>query len=372
MPSNKNATLRYRTIDSLLCSDEWRTVEELIHACEEALFNESGVAVKVSRVTIYKDLDFLRALDGVVIDKQPGKPVRYRYSRESKTFNGTMVPSSSYSDLAYTLEYLESISGLVSVDGTIKKIRRQLDGAGKEMGTMISFQNNLRLRNSNMLWTLYRHIREGNPLHLNYNASYHEVKEFDFQPWYLKQYSNRWFLMGWAYKITDHTGVRLDPGLRNLAVDRIETSDEGKPRIDVSRKRTRNIKLNTPGSDWYVNFNDYFSDIIGVTKYDDVDPVDIILKATIRFPDGKDGIGKYDWGRLVTKPLHPSQESWTEGDYGYVKLTVRPNPELYSTLLTYQHIEVVSPEPVRAQMIDTIKVLMSNYAAEQNLNPSGT
>lgn len=356
MATNKNATLRYRTIDNLLCSDEWHTIEDLKHACEEALFNENGSSSTLSRVTIYNDLDFLRGLEGVVIEHQPGKPARYRYARESRTFNGTMVPSQSYTDLAYTLECLESVSGLVSVDGTIRRLRRQLDSEGKGMQKLMSFQANQRLRNSDMLWTLYRHIREENPLKMRYNASYMEVKEVEFQPWYLKQYSNRWFLLGWAYRIADSQGERVDVGLRNFAIDRIEPSEEGRPRIDIARKRSGKLCLNTPEAEWHVDFDEYFSDIIGVTRYDSVEPVEVVLHASL-----SDQHGRYDWNRMVTKPLHPSQRHWTDGDDAYVSIVVRPNNELYSTLLGYGSLEVVSPETVRCEMRARIESLLSHY-----------
>lgn len=37
MPANKNATLRYRAIDNLLCSEEWSTIEDMISVCEKTI-----------------------------------------------------------------------------------------------------------------------------------------------------------------------------------------------------------------------------------------------------------------------------------------------------------------------------------------------
>lgn len=298
--------MTFKNIDNLLCSEEWSTIEDMISVCEKTISEESGRQVTVSRVTIYKDIGFLSRLYGVRIDKRSGRPVRYRYARDSKTFNGTLVPSQSYADLEYTLEFLESISGLVSVDAVVKKLKRQLEGRGKLMQQLISFESNPRLRNRNLLWSLYRHIREGHPLSLKYNASYMEVKDIDFQPWYLKQYLNRWFLMGWAYRIADNNGVRNEPGLRNLAIDRIEIPSDGVLEIDVDRLRSGNLKLNRPDKEWYVDFENYFSDIIGVSRYNE-EPVEVILKA-----DLNDMKSKYDWYRMNTKPVHTSQKVWVE------------------------------------------------------------
>lgn len=355
MPTNKNATLRYRTLDNLLCSEEWSTIKDMISACEKSISEECGRQETVSRVTIYNDLEFLSGLDGVRIDKKRGRPVRYRYARESKTFNGTLVPSQSYADLEYTLEFLESISGLVSVDGVIKKLKRQFEGNGRLMQQIISFESNPRLRNRDLLWSLYRHIREGHPLCLKYNAAYMEVKEIDFQPWYLKQYLNRWYLLGWAYRIKDNNGVRDNPGLRNLAIDRIEVPPSGKIMVDTARMRSNLRKLNTPDKEWYIDFEKFFSDIIGVSRYDE-EPVTVVLRA-----DLNDTRSRYDWYRMNTKPIHPSQKVWIEDETGYVSLTVRPNNELYSVLLGYGYLEIVSPESVREEMKRRIDNLRLHY-----------
>ena len=89
--------------------------------------------------------------------------------------------------------------------------------------------------------------------------------------------------MGWAYRIADNNGVRDEPGLRNLAIDRIEIPSDGVLKIDVDRLRSGNLKLN------------------------------------------------------------------------------RPNNELYSVLMTYANLEVISPQPVRDEMKRRIEQLLSHY-----------
>ena len=182
-----------------------------------------------------------------------------------------------------------------------------------------------------------------------------EVKEIDFQPWYLKQYLNRWYLLGWAYRIKDNNGVRDNPGLRNLAIDRIEVPPSGKIMVDTARMRSNLRKLNTPDKEWYIDFEKFFSDIIGVSRYDE-EPVTVVLKANLN-----DNRAKYDWYRMNTKPIHPSQKVWIEDETGFVSLTVRPNNEMYSVLLGYGYLEIVSPESVREEMKRRIDNLRLHY-----------
>ena len=114
-------------------------------------------------------------------------------------------------------------------------------------------------------------------------------------------------------------------------------------------------KLNTPDKEWYMDFEKYFSDIIGVSRYDE-EPVTVILKA-----DLKNTKAKYDWYRMNTKPIHPSQKVWVDDEAGYISLTVRPNNEMYSVLLGYGHLEIISPESVREEMKRRIENLRLHY-----------
>lgn len=62
MPANKNALLRYKTIDRCLRnrSREW-TLEDLIEACSDALYEYSGKDDYVSRRTIQTDIQRMRS-----------------------------------------------------------------------------------------------------------------------------------------------------------------------------------------------------------------------------------------------------------------------------------------------------------------------
>lgn len=354
MPANKNATLRYDTIDSLLAQDEWHTIEDLRHACEQEL------DMSVSRVTIYNDINTLMGeyyrKKGVVIDKMAGKPVKYRYARNARTIHGSVVRGQSYSDLANTLEYLESISGLFNLNAIVKRIKQQIEEPEKETRKCISFQSNPELKNLDFVWTLYKHIREENPLKLRYNGGYTVMKDIEFQPWYLKQYENRWYLMGYAYRITDIWGDRRDVGLRNLAVDRIEVTQQSRPLVDVSRKRTRNVKLNEPGKEWYVDFEKLYADMIGVTVRDGEDAVEVVIRADMTIEEAV-----YDWNRIVTKPLLPSQEAIEGENESFIKVFIRPNNEFYDRMMEYYHLEIVYPSNVREELKRRAEILASHY-----------
>ena len=62
MPVNRNALIRYRTIDKCLQNRrrKW-TIEHLINACNEALYEYEGINKSVSLRTIRLDLNAMRS-----------------------------------------------------------------------------------------------------------------------------------------------------------------------------------------------------------------------------------------------------------------------------------------------------------------------
>ena len=57
MPVNRNALIRYRTIDNCLRNKfrKW-TLEDLIDACSDALYEYEGIDKGVSRRTVQMDI----------------------------------------------------------------------------------------------------------------------------------------------------------------------------------------------------------------------------------------------------------------------------------------------------------------------------
>ena len=62
MPANRNALIRYKTIDNCL-RDKYRrwTLEDLIDACSDALYEYEGITKGISRRTIQMDIQMMRS-----------------------------------------------------------------------------------------------------------------------------------------------------------------------------------------------------------------------------------------------------------------------------------------------------------------------
>lgn len=337
MPVNKNALLRLKTIDSLLSDRKGHSISEIVSECSLALQN-SGHSESVSKVTIYSDIRTLEKEWGVKIEKSSTYPILYSYAYDSVTMSGDKLSYNGYSDLQFAVAALEGASGILQVDKTTEKVRKRLDEISSDK-KIIEFSSNKGLKGINLLWPLYQYIRDDKPLYIIYKEGFENEVEHEFQPYYLKQYNNRWFLLGWSYNEDIES-------IRTLALDRIEDIRVNRSRMMMPDKIRKND----------INFEEYFKDIIGVTKYDGEETKKIVLKANLSLP-----YDKKDYYRIVTKPIHPSQTNEEKDGFGYVTIEVRRNPELFSTLRQFEHIEIVSPEDIREEYLKGIRRILYNY-----------
>ena len=62
MPANRNALIRYRTIDNCLRNRfrKW-TLNDLIESCSDALYEYEGIDKGVSRRTVQADIQVMRS-----------------------------------------------------------------------------------------------------------------------------------------------------------------------------------------------------------------------------------------------------------------------------------------------------------------------
>ncbi len=171
------------------------------------------------------------------------------------------------------------------------------------------------------------------PIDLQYRTYAGNETKSIVHPYHLKQFNNRWFLIGLQEGTNDNY-------ITNKALDRIVT---------FSRANVPFIPNNN------IDFNEYFKDVLGVTiPSPEVKIENIILKFDEdRFP------------YVVTKPIHHSQIILSKDDRT-VQISVRPNPELEAHILFYgDQVEVIKPQWLRERIIEKIKNNLNKYASMQ-------
>jgi predicted DNA-binding transcriptional regulator YafY len=137
----------------------------------------------------------------------------------------------------------------------------------------------------------------------------------------LKQYNNRWFIFGYN-ELTKNE-------YWNMALDRIKTVEEAK------------TEYNEIEIDW----EDYFYDIIGVTKKIE----DELQTVKLWFSPSQ---APY----VITKPIHPTQKCKNTENGLEVTISVVPNYELEKLILSFgETVKVLSPESFQKKIIDRIK-----------------
>lgn len=332
MSANRNAQLRYRIIDRCLKDfSRYYTIYDIADAVNEVFYDLYNDEISVR--TIRKDL---YDMEERTTFNAPIKKIRhtdnrcfYRYSNPRfELFSDTMDAA----DMERMVELLQKFRGLPSmgwVEETISRLKIQR-GISLLDNQVISFEHNDRLKGLDHLNEIVDATIHHKCLVIDYcnykGTSLHKT----IHPYYLKQYNSRWFLFG-----LDNDYDNVYP----LALDRITGISKSK----VKFKRNK-----------VIDFEEYFRDIVGVTRIADREAEDIHLRFTDhRFP------------YVISKPIHGSQQ--TVSDEGYeVVIHVIPNNELQQMLFSFgPDVEVLSPEWLRNEMAEKILETAKKYSALQ-------
>lgn len=124
MPANKNALIRYKTIDKCLRNRYRRwTIEDLVDACSDALYDMEGIAKGVSMRTVQGDIQIMRS------DKLGyNAPIEvydnkfYRYADPEYSINENPLNAEDYA----LVEKVVCLIGEMPEDNTVKELKTVL------------------------------------------------------------------------------------------------------------------------------------------------------------------------------------------------------------------------------------------------------
>lgn len=271
MPTNKNAFIRYRYLDRLLSDrHHYYDINDLTEKVND-MMERDGLGISIGRRTIEKDLlalqlaPFSAPIEPV---KKNGKNI-YRYSDSSfSLFREEM----SREERILLREVLSTLGQFGGIDNFQWLDDFKIGLGIEENRPIISFSNNPYLKNSNLLGTLFDQIANEVVIRLSYHTFADEtIRCIVFHPYLLKQYNDRWFLLGAA---------DTDNKILNFPLDRID-------KVEPLPKKK------------YVECPDdifeRFEDIVGVSFYEDR-PVEHILC----------WVSDTSKGYVDTKPIHGS------------------------------------------------------------------
>ena len=309
MPSNKNALIRYKTIDNFLRNRYRRwTIEDLVEACSEALYDMEGITKGVSLRTVQGDLQMMRSDKlGYYAPIEVYDNKYYRYSDPDYSISEMPMSQNDYllmREAVDMLRQLQDFDQFAEIADVVGRLQDKLAVSQKNRKPVIHFDSVPDLKGLKFLNPLYTHIVRQQVLHVTYKPYVaRQSRELTVFPYLLKEFRNRWFLFA---------SRQEDMKLVTLALDRIVEF-----RVAEGMEYRENPDFDT---------SHFFDDVIGVTKSIGESPRDITFWVSA-------SSSKY----VATKPIHSSQKLVKENEDGscVFRIMVVINNEMYSVFMSY-------------------------------------
>ena len=339
MAQNKNALLRYRTIDRCLRNTGRRwTLQDLVDACSNALYEYEGKQDLVSTRTVQFDIQMMRS-DRLgyeapieVFDKK-----YYRYADPEYSISNRPLSQHDIDVLNRTIDLLrqfDEFDRYHDMADVVSRLQDKVASVSKRR-PIVDFERNPNLKGLEHLNALYDIIASRQTVCVNYRSfNSRHPRPFFLFPYLLKEYRNRWFLFG------SRAG---DMKLFNLALDRI---------VDF------HICPDIPYKDNPEFGEDFFDDVVGVTKHSRLKKEHIALCAD-------NSQASY----ILTKPIHSSQQliekNNADGSMTF-SLDVVVNNELIAQLLTFGHgIRILEPTSLANRLHDIYHRAYTQYESKE-------
>lgn len=336
MPVNRNALIRYKTIDTCLRSKYRRwTLEDLIDACSDALYEYEGIDKGISRRTIQMDIQMMRSeklgynAPIVVYENK-----FYKYDDPDYSITNTPLSERDLKIMTEAVEVLrqfKAFANFAEMGDIVSRLEDHVTSVRQKTIPVIDFEKNEILKGLNYLDTIYHAIINKQAIELKYRSfKARSASVFIFYPYLLKEYRNRWFVYGMK---------KGNGTLMNLALDRIH---------HINIKENEVYKENT-------SFDPltFFDDLVGVTKTVGQ------LSQVVRF---KVDVSNAPY--VETKPIHKSQKMIERLEDGSVifEINVINNQELQREFLGFaEAIKVLSPPYLVKSMAYKFMKAKENY-----------
>ena len=339
MPANKNALIRYKTIDNCLRNRyrKW-TLEDLVDACSDALYDMEGIRKGISVRTVQGDIQMMRSDKlGYNAPIEVYEHKFYRYADPDYSIANMPMSQNDYEvmqEAVDMLRQLQDFDQFVEMSDVVNRLQDKLAVTKNNRKPIVHFDNVPDLKGLRLLNPLYSHIAHKQTLRIMYQSfTAREPREFILCPYLLKEFRNRWFLFG---------SKADDLLLYNLPLDRIvsvEPSDvpfRENPEFDAEH---------------------FFDDVIGVSK-------NIHDKAKcVKFWASAEQ-SRY----IMTKPLHPSQRLLSEDEKDrscIFSIKVVINFEMYSVFMSYgPGVKILSPQKSVKYMSEMLKDAAALYGQQ--------
>ena len=336
MATNKYALIRYKVLDKCFRNPGKKYfINDLIEECTIVLEEIDTKTNGISRRQIFDDITFMESKEGWNVDLiryKESKKVYYRYADTNFSINDMPLNEIEIVQLRDAIDILSQFKGMPQFEWVNELIPKLNQGicTYEAKDTIIEFDSNQYLKGIEFIGELHNAILYKKPLTISYKPFTSEIHyDVDFHPYYLKQYNNRWFIFGY--------NPLNDKSDWNLALDRI---------ISIKELKSKYIKNTT------INWNEYFEDIIGVTKPENDKVENVILQ-----------FNKSTGNYIFSKPLHGSQKSkWINNNTLEISLNLIVNYEFERLILSYvDSITIIKPKKLISSIKSKLQSALEKY-----------
>lgn len=333
MPHNKDFALRIEILDSCLRNTlrKW-TLENLIHTVSQKLQEKYGKSA--SRRTVQDDLKYMIEIKEAPIKKRKeGTTTFFYYEDPNYSIKNLPIKEDEINlllDVVNILRQVKNFKILKEVEDIVHKLQNTANTNIEGNLAILQFEQNDIAAGAEYIDDIFTAIKEKVALRITYQPfDAIQSAEYEFHPYLLKEYRNRWFILGRKGESDTIT---------NLALDRII--------------RLRNTRIKYIPNDLF-DIDTYFENLIGVSipKNSNVQVVDI-------------NVSKKQAPYIRTKPIHHTQRIIKEYKNGSILIRAHliSNYELKSVLLSYgDSIKVIRPITLKEEMKQVLMHAYQNY-----------
>jgi len=329
MPVNNYPEVRYKALDKCLGNHNRKFfIADLVRACNVAL---EPYERTVSERQIREDLHAIEEQNHILVEAvHDGHRVYYRYEEAGFSIYKKILSNEEIDRLRDAIAMLGKLKGMPNfewIEECVTHIEDQcLANVYTTNESVVSFQQNEKLKGLEHFTPLFHAIVKRQPLVILYEPFGKPYEEWTIHPYYLKQFNNRWYLLGWnaAKKELTHVGI-----------DRIVKIKEASDKY-IDKEKDFDFE------------RDYFRQIYGVTMPKN-QPV---CKVVLEFDEKR-------WPYIESKPIHPTQDPV---GVRTVQIEVKPNKDLTALILSYgNQVKVLSPEWLRDEIKEKLRSALGNY-----------
>lgn len=333
MLNTRNSFIREVIVDRCLSGKRAMSATEIMAEVQKFLdLNQETKGS--SRNTILRDIHSIRDRWNVEISEDKiGKVIYYKYKDPMFSIYRSTLTVVELEKLLHLIQILKSYVGLPQFEWVEELGARIYASAyeNSESKPIVSISHNPEyakfLKHFN---PLFDYIKSKTAIELTYRKFNSDiVTTRTVHPYHLKEYQNRWYLVGWCENHPDH--------LSCFGFERI---------IDFSKSKEEFVE--NPGFD----VEDYFNSMLGLTIPDGSVPQDVLLWVENR-----------DYPYVQSNPIHHSQKYVKDADGGkIISLHLYINYELEMRIMSYgARMKVLAPEELQRKMKERCQEMAELY-----------